>query len=154
MSRISVKGVIIGGIVDIVATNIVTIPLVVVVSMQLNIAEIPKAQQSQAVTSAMHSSPSFLLAGIILGSLCSVLGGYVAARIAKSDALLNAALSSWLAVGLGVYSMFGKSEFLSPAQHVLFLVATPALAAVGGSVWQRQKGKAEPSSASAPLSTA
>lgn len=154
MSRISVKGVIIGGIVDIVATNIVTIPLIMVVAMQVSIAEIPKAEQTQMLMSTMRNSPSFFVTGVILGSLCSVLGGYVAARIAKSDALLNAALSSWLCVGIGVYSMFGKTNFLSPAQHVMYLVASPALAAVGGALWQRYGGKAELSSATAPLSAA
>jgi hypothetical protein len=154
MSRISVKGAIIGGIVDVVATNIISIPLVVVVAMQISVDELPKAERTQAITSAMHSSPTFLVTSLILGSLCSVLGGYVAARIAKSGALLNAALSSWLAVAMGVYSMFGKSNFLSPVQHVLLLIATPVLAAMGGVVWQRQKEKAELSSASAPLSAA
>lgn len=118
MSRISFKGVIVGGIVDIGATNVVTIPLIAIVAMQVNIAEIPKAEQTQLLMSTMRNSPSFFLAGILLGSLCSVLGGYVAARIAKSDALLNAALSSWLCVAFGVYSLFGKSSFLSSAQHV------------------------------------
>jgi hypothetical protein len=154
MSRISVRGVIIGGIVDVVATNIITIPLVMVAAMQANVAELPRAEQTQAVASAMQSSPTFLLAGFILGSLCSLLGGYVAARLAKSDALLNAALSSWLAVGLGVYQMFGKSPFFSPVEQVLILVSTPILAAIGGVAWQRQKGKAGLSSASGPLSAA
>ena len=41
----------------------------------------------------------------LVGAACSVLGGYVAARIAKRDEILNTAVSSFLCVGMELYAM-------------------------------------------------
>jgi hypothetical protein len=137
MSKISLKGVLVGGIVDIVTTSILAIPLVVVLAAHTNISALPKAQQTQVLTAAMHDSPMFFFTGLIAGSLASILGGYVAARIARSEALLNGALSSWLCVASGIYSMLGNSDSMTPTQHALYLLASPVLGALGGALWQR-----------------
>ena len=150
MSKISFKGVIIGGIVDIVATYLAVIPLSVILAIRANISSVPKAQQAVVLAAAIHDSPLFLLSGIIVGSLCSILGGYVAARVAKSEALLNGALSAWLCIGVGIYAMLGKSNTMTPVQHALYLLASPALGALGGVVWQRLAAKAA-ADGSAPL---
>ena len=141
VQKISFKGVIIGGLVDIVATYLAVIPLSIVLAMQVNVASVPKAQQGQVLAAAMRSSSMFFLSGIIIGSLCSILGGYVAARIAKHEALLNGALSAWLCIGIGISSMFGKSDTMTPVQHVLYLIASPMLAALGGLLWQRRAAR-------------
>ncbi|HEV7705602.1 MAG TPA: hypothetical protein VGO46_14995 [Gemmatimonadaceae bacterium] len=149
MRKISVKGVVIGGIVDIGATFLAVFPLSVVFAVSANISSVPKAQQGKALAAAMHDSPAFFLSGIIIGSLCSILGGYIAARIAKREALLNGALSSWLCVALGIYSMLpGKVDSMTPVQHALYLIASPMLGALGGALWQRYAAKANDERAS------
>jgi hypothetical protein len=87
MNRISLKGVAIGNIADILATYVVMLPLIIyiVVSAGLPPAEILKG------------STVFYVSYTILGGICSVFGGYVSARIAEHDELLNGALSSILA---------------------------------------------------------
>jgi hypothetical protein len=142
VSKISIKGVLVGGIVDIVTTEILAFPLLIVVAARANISALPKAQQTQVLTAAIHDSSMFFLTGLIAGSLASILAGYVAARIAKSEALLNGALSSWLCVAVGIYSMLGKSDSMTPTQHVLYLLASPVLGALGGALWQRTAMKA------------
>jgi len=142
VGKISIKGVLVGGIVDIVTSSILAIPLIVVLVARANISALPKAQQTPVLTAAMHDSPMFFFTGLIAGSLASILGGYVAARIAKSEALLNGALSSWLCIASGIYSMLGKSDSMTPTQHALYLLASPVLGALGGALWQRMAMKA------------
>jgi hypothetical protein len=61
-----------------------------------------------------------------------VLGGYVSARIAKHDELLNGALSSILCVGSGMYAVVSGSAADDLLMHLFFLPLSPALGALGG----------------------
>src|SRR5262245_52276701 len=99
MHRISLKGVAIGYITDIAATYIVVIPLIVGIMV---LSGDPSAK-------ILKESTIFYNSYAILGGLCSMLGGYVSARIANHDELLNGALSSILCVGGGMYAVISGS---------------------------------------------
>ena len=90
MKQISLKGVVIGNIVDIVSTNIAVLPII----MYLLISSGPSGDTANSVTQVLMAGSVFRVSSIILGALCSVLAGYVSARIAKHDEVLNGALSS------------------------------------------------------------
>lgn len=122
MHRISLKGVVIGNITDIVATYAVMIPLMVyfVISSGLPAAKIFK------------ESTILYASYVILGAVCSVLGGYVSARIAKHDELLNGALSSILCVVGGMYAVISGAAADDLWMHLVFLPLSPALGALGG----------------------
>ncbi|MCG2641381.1 hypothetical protein ACFPFP_18750 [Bradyrhizobium sp. GCM10023182] len=75
-----------------------------------------------------------------LGGLCSVLGGYVSARIARHDEVLNGALASILCVGLGIYAAARGTGHLW--LDILYLPLGPALAALGGYLRSRQAATA------------
>src|SRR6266496_1473060 len=111
MNRISPKGVAMGNIANIVATYVVTLPLIIfiMVSSGLPPSEILKAGTVVYVSYA------------IWGGICSVLGGYVSARIAKHDELLNGALSSILCVGGGLYAVISGSAADDLWLHLVFL---------------------------------
>ena len=55
-----------------------------------------------SMTKIFMASTLLFISSPILGGLCSVLGGYVAARIAKHDELLKGELSSILCVASGL----------------------------------------------------
>ena len=95
INRISLKGVAIGNITDIVATYVVMLPLIISIAVS---SGLPPAE-------VLKGSTVFYVSYTILGGICSVLGGYVAARIAKHDELLNGALSAILCVGGGMYAV-------------------------------------------------
>jgi hypothetical protein len=76
-----------------------------------------------------------------LGGLCSVLGGYVSARIAKHDEILNGALSSILCIGFGVYALLGGGAAGHSALHLIFLPLSPALGALGGYLSSRRNAR-------------
>ena len=107
MNKISVKAVLIGGITDIVATVILTIPLIV----YMIATEFHGSPKDQAAVMAVIRANA-LLYGLqsLVGLACSVLGGYVAARVAKHDELLNGLLASFLSVAFGVYSLAASTD--------------------------------------------
>jgi hypothetical protein len=128
MNKISIRGVVIGGVVDIVATVILTLPLVVYAIPTELTGSLKDLVQAQAgVTGIIRASP--LLYGLqsIIGLACSVLGGYVAARVAKHDELLNGLLASSLPVTLGVYSLATDTDAGPLLLSVLMLIGQPAM---------------------------
>jgi hypothetical protein len=131
MNRISLKGVAIGNIADIVATYVVLLPLTVYIAIS---SGLPPAEILKAGT-------VFYVFYAILGGICSVLGGYVSARIAKHDELLNGALSSILCVGGGLYAVISGSGADDLWMHLVFLPLSPALGALGGFLRARQHAR-------------
>ena len=135
MMRISFKGVAIGNVVDIVATNVVMVPVIIYVLASTKTGS-PPDHGAGSVTAALKTSHVFLAASSILGGLCSILGGYVSARIAKHDEVLNGTLSSILCVGFGVYAVVKRTDPLW--LHLLYLPLSLALGALGGYLRSRQ----------------
>lgn len=139
MKQVSFKGVAIGNVVDIVSSNLVAIPVMILVLASASETSLPDHGAGSAAE-VLKASSVFLAASTVLGGLCSVLGGYVSARIAKHDEVLNGTLASILCVGLGVYALVnGTSRFWL---HVLYLLLSPALAALGGYLRSRQTARA------------
>jgi len=132
LRNVSIKGVVIGSITDIVTTNLLALPVVFYVVATHNFSQIPKEQISSILTQILKNDPALFAMQILSGSACSVLGGYVAARIAKRHEILNGGLAAFLCVGGGLYALlFGTTSF--PLwQHLLGFVASPALSSLGG----------------------
>jgi hypothetical protein len=128
MNRISLKGVAIGNIADILSTNIVVLPLM----MYILISSAPSWNVAGSASQVLMASSVFRASSTILGALCSVLGGYVSARIAKHHKVLNGALSSILCIGLGVYALLSGSAADHFGLHLAFLPLSPALGSLGG----------------------
>jgi len=137
MRQFSVKGVLAGGITDIVATWIVSIPLLTIASTQVHLLDLPAPARTAALMKAMGPGSSLYLAGLLLGGACSVLGGYVAARIAKRARRLNGAFSAWLCVLSGLWGWRTGTYATTAAAHVAYLVLSPALGAFGGYLQER-----------------
>jgi hypothetical protein len=132
MNRISPKGVLIGGIVDITASTLVGVALSLYVGLSPALATVPPEGRAQAIEDLILHQPEFYITGLLVGSLCSVLGGYVAARIARHDEILNGALSSFLCVGLGIYELATSADGQTPVSQIVAFVVSPSLGALGG----------------------
>jgi hypothetical protein len=135
MKRISLKGVVIGNVTDILSTNVVLFPvqIYILVSSGFN-----PDNAAGSVAAILKASTLFFVSSCILGSLCSVLGGYVAARVAKHDELLNGGLSSILCVVRGVYSLTSGRAADHLLAHLVFFPLSVALGALGGFLRARQ----------------
>lgn len=138
MKQVSFKGVAIGNIVDIVSSNVVAIPVMIYVLSSTR-AGSASGHDAGSVAEILKTSTVFLAASSVLGGLCSVLGGYVSARIAKHDEVLNGALASIFCVGLGVYAVVSGTGRLW--LDVLYLPLSPGLAALGGYLRSRQTAR-------------
>jgi hypothetical protein len=79
------------------------------------------------------------LAEMLVGCGLLLLGGYVAAWLAKHDELLNGALSSFLCVVLGIFTIFSGKDLNPLWVQLLMLVASPLLGLLGGSLRLAQK---------------
>ena len=97
MSKLSFKGVLVGGITDIVASNILALPIIVYSMLtKIDLAHLPGNEVAPAITAALRANGPLFALGTLLGMGCSILGGYVGARLAKHAELLNGALTSFL----------------------------------------------------------
>jgi hypothetical protein len=99
----------------------------------------PPDHDAASVAAALKTSNVFLAASTILGGPWSILGGYVSARIAKHDEMLNGTLSSILCTGFGIYSLVNGTGSLW--LHVLYLLLSPALGAPGGYLQSRRNAR-------------
>jgi len=135
--RVSIVAVAIGGIIDVVASTVLAIPLVIYVVVKYDLLQTPKG--SAAVASSIHSSAWLSGLQLAIGLGCSVLGGYVAAWIAKHDELLNALLSSFLCIAIGVHSVLSGKDSPSMLVQIFLLIAAPAFSLLGGYLRQTQK---------------
>jgi len=142
MSKVSLKGVFWGGVVDVVTTNILSLPVVFYVMAHLRMPHASGGQMQAAVLSAIHSNPLVFGIAATIGVGCSVLGGYVAARIAKRNAGLNGALSAWLCIAIGIYSLAVGAHAGAIGLKLVDFVVSPLAGLAGGYLYGRGKAVA------------
>jgi hypothetical protein len=144
VSKISIKGALVGGIVDVVSSVVLTMPISIYEVAKLSLSHTPKDQLGSMAASALHGNASLYAMQLAIGLCCSMLGGYVAARIAGHDELLNGAASATLCVVLGLFTIgFGMDSNPVWAQ-LLLLVASPAFGFLGGYMRIRQTSRLQP----------
>jgi hypothetical protein len=152
MNRVSIKGVIIGGIVDVGTSLLLGFALVICVMMRLDSANIPKDQLGAATTAAIHQNTALYVVQLLIGLGSSVLGGYVSARLAKHHELLNGVLSSLLCSVGAIYAVVSGLSARDPSASwvkTFLFVSSPACALLGGYLRLRQRhtdGEIQPAS--------
>lgn len=132
IKRISIVGVIVGGITDILSTAILGVPFTLWVLLEYLPNNTPPNQYQTAIVAVVHGNALLLVVQWMLGGVCSILGGYVAAWIAKHDELLNGTLSSWLCILVGIGSVLTPKPPIPIYVEIVALVASPLSALLGG----------------------
>lgn len=137
--KVSLKGVLIGGIVDNLSTSLLGLALAIYATSKVDMAHTPKDQLGPAIVAVTHAIPWLYSAQLVVGLTCSGLGGYVAAWLSKHDEVLNGALSSFLCVAIGIYSIaYGKDSHAHWVQ-ILMLLSAPVCGFFGGYLRARQR---------------
>ena len=151
--RVGIWGVLVGGVVDIVSTGVFGVPYTVYVMATYNLLHLPPNQVQSALMGTIYDHPALWVIGLLPGLAGSILGGYVAARIAKHDELINGALSAYLCMAGGVYEWISAK---SPLPHpfplyvqILGFAGSPALGLLGGWLRLAQKRSKRTSTAAA-----
>lgn len=138
LRQLSPKAILAGGVADIVATNVVLTPVAVMVFAKDPASLAPGFSGTKAFAAALDASASLSLVVLLLGSLCSVLGGWLAARIAGRAELLHGAFSAFACVLLSIYGVAVAPGVLPAWQHAALVVLAAALGALGGMLHQRR----------------
>ncbi len=142
---VRIRPIIIGAVVDYAATYaLITLYLILVYMKEpLENGGVP-AEALQEALKEMLSSQEVLLDLLIIGALCTILGGYVAGRIAGTEEVKHGALVGAVSLIIGILQtgMAGEASQV-PYWHELlgYLLAIPA-GALGGFFAQ---GRARPS---------
>ncbi len=138
MNKISLKGVLIGGIVDVVSSSLGDTFRNLRVS-KIDLAHTPKDQLSSAIVSVSRGTPWLYSAQLLVGLSCSIFAGYVAAWLAKHDEKLNGAFSSYLCVSLGIYSIAAGKDSHTHWVQLLILISSPICGFIGGYLRARNR---------------
>jgi hypothetical protein len=136
--RVSILGVLVGGVVDVVTSVLGGLPFALYSTFRLDPSQRIGPHSSEAVSAAIHGNLPLYLAQLAVGLICSILGGYVAAAIAKRHERLNGTLSCYLCVGIGIVAMSSGLERDPRWIQFLMLTASPAFAFVGGDLRLRK----------------
>lgn len=107
VERVTVKAVLLGVLADIgasVAAAMILLPLFAGGSVS---SEMSADDMEVAVKQIMQNG-WFLIANFVVGLSCSALGGYVAARVAKKEIYLNAALVGLFSLLIGSLNLSGE----------------------------------------------
>jgi len=133
---ISFKGVIVGAIVDVVGTHIALYAVLAYLIIRHQLYTLPPAEQNGELQH-LYGDPVVGTVNAAIGFGFSIVGGYLAARIAGHHQRLNGALSAFLCVALSVYMM----KSLSIGWVIEGLLGSPALGFLGGylSLWQTRR---------------
>jgi hypothetical protein len=138
MRRVFIIGILVGGVADVCLTILLGLPVLVYVVLEVHAARVPTDQVRGLTHSAMHR-PQIYLSFLMIGSICSIIGGYISALISKHDELLNGCLSSFLCIVVGILSIMTHSNSDPISRQVCMLIASPMLGSLGGYLRLRQK---------------
>jgi hypothetical protein len=139
--KVSFLGFIIGGIVDIVGSNVWGIVATLYVVFAYKLFTLAPGEITKNVMVIFKTDPLVFSANLIVGGFFSIFGGYIGALIAKHDELLNGALSAYFCVGLGLYGIFTGSYSGPVVLAFLSLLIDPLLAMFGGYLRLKQRSR-------------
>lgn len=139
LMKVSIAGVLIGVLVDVASSLLAGIPFALYFVSKVNPSQRVGPHASEALSAAMHANLPLYSADLFVGLVCSALGGYVAAVIAKRNERLNGTLSCFLCVALGMALLILGLDREPRWLQLLLLIASPVFAFVGGSLRLRQR---------------
>jgi hypothetical protein len=139
MSKISLKGILIGACAEIIISTVVAAAIFayIISSHQLNLSP----QTATQIKSIVIASPLLLSLNTISGFLITIIAGYVAAKFSRHNPLLNSVFLSFLSIPFGIYAIYQGNATLSFPYNFLALAVTPLLYMAGGYIWLKQVGK-------------
>lgn len=137
MSKRSLVGVLVGGVTNIVAANLLGIPIAVYVMTTTGVLDLPGAVRKAVYLEALHANPALFALSLTTWGLSSILGGYVAARFAKENEIVVGALSSWACIALAANALVHGLSGQPIWQFLVWLPGSPLLGALGGYIAQR-----------------
>jgi uncharacterized membrane protein len=134
LRNVSLKGVIIGAVFDVVGTNIWIFAVVGYLIIKHQLYALPSSDQQTSELHRLYADPAVRVVNAAVGIGLSIVGGYLAARIAGHHERLNGALSSFLCVAFTLFTIGS----ISIGWVIEGVVGSPLLGLLGGylRLWQ------------------
>ena len=133
MRGISPLGILVGAASDLVLTLILSSLLEIWVFATTDLAHLPREQAQASLAAAMSGPSPLYIAQLVVGLACSVLGGFIAAALARERHVLNSVLAGVLLTALNLVLLargVGKATPLDLALTALSFACYP----VGGAL--------------------
>jgi hypothetical protein len=140
--KFSFIGIVVGAIVDVVGSNVWGFVIMMFIVFKYRLVSTPPSELTGAITSIMTHDPLIFILNLIIGGGFTLLGGYVAAHIAKHNELLNGACAAIYCVGAGLFAILSGMDTYPIWLSLLFLLADPALGMLGGFLKAKQRAAA------------
>ena len=137
--RIEPRAVLYGGIVDLTLTFVSGTIVGMLLYIVNDIGQLPEAEQTLALTAALKTNRIAAAAAIFLGCCSSVYAGYVAARVARRDAILHGATAATMALVMSIWFIVTGKTVWGLMVSLLMLPLGPILGALGGYIWLRRQ---------------
>lgn len=137
---ISLAAVLAGAVTDFFVTNVVLAIFANMVAVGYNVTNARPDWAEYVVLNAIRGNPALFATQTLLGIACSILGGYVAARIAGEDEIENAFAASLISVALNVYIMVAGDHSELPL-NIFFTLITPLFYRLGAQIRVVQRSK-------------
>jgi hypothetical protein len=128
-----IVGVLVGGVLSLVASNLLSIPLVIHA-----INETRGDNSDYAVINFIKADAFLFFIQILIDIVSSILAGYVAAWISKEKELIVGTLSSFLSVGFAAFHLFSGFYTAFELSTIFDIFITPFFGLFGGYVRYRQ----------------
>ena len=135
LHKLSFKGIIIGAIINVAGTGVWGIVVGMYIATKYQTHTLSYAEQMSRAGDLLAQEPIVMVLNTIIGGGSTILGGYIAARIASHNELLNGTLSSFLCVLIALIAI-GSSSMVGV---LIGAIANPVLGFVGGYLRLRQK---------------
>jgi len=123
MRGISILAIFVGAASDLVLTIVLSALLEIWVYASTDISHLPREQAQAALAAAMTGPSAPHIAQLFLGFACSVLGGFIAAALARERYLLNSVLAGVLITLLNVFLLVRGVTSYSPLELGLIALA-------------------------------
>jgi hypothetical protein len=138
MSELSIKGILLGVLTDTGGNTIAGIVLMVIFASSRITPDMSEQEINDAIL-ALAQGGGFLLASLIVGLGFTILGGYVAARVAKKGIYQNSATVGAIDMLLGILFTSASARWFDIAG---FLIVIPA-ALLGGHLARKQVNRTD-----------
>jgi len=123
MRGISILAVLVGAAADLVLTIVLTSLLEIWVYTTTDLSHLPREQAQAALAAALSGLSPLYVAQLVLGFGCSVLGGLIAAALARERHVLNGVLAGLLITALNLFLVARGVSKASPLDLVLIALS-------------------------------
>ena len=123
MRGLSPLGILVGAASDLVLTIVLSSLLQVWVFATTDLSHLPREQAQAALAAAMSGPSPLYIAQLVLGFGCSVLGGLIAAALARERHVLNGVLAGLLITALNLFLVARGVSKASPLDLVLIALS-------------------------------